>query len=277
MVATSPPPFAAGSYEDGPVGNSLAGSLFPRRAQHKPVIPERRCLAPDAQPSAKRADSTWTAILLADERLGENPQARHSGVPKALIRIGDRTLLRRAADTLLAAPEIRRIVVLAQQPDALLIDDAADLAVHPKVSLAVSGNDIASSISTIAGSALAPFPLLVTTVDHATLTPATLTEFLSAAGDCGGAVRVGERSGAKLFALRNLEAGAALGLWQGIERDRKRAWTPFPRFGLGLLVRALTRSIDIPLAVARAGQRLSLRAKPVVLGAPEAAASANDG
>jgi UDP-2,3-diacylglucosamine pyrophosphatase LpxH len=30
-------------YENGPVGNSHLGSLFPRIAQHKPVIPERPC------------------------------------------------------------------------------------------------------------------------------------------------------------------------------------------------------------------------------------------
>ena len=296
MVATSPRPPARGSYEDGLVGNSQAGSLFPRMAQHKPVIPERRCSAPSSLPSAKSADilGTWTAILLAGDRLGGDPLARHLGVPnKALIRVGGSTLLRRAADTLLATPEIRRLVILAQHPDALMIGDAAELAVHPKISLAVSGDGIASSISAIAGSALAPFPLLVTTVDHALLTPAMLAEFLSATGDCDVAVGVGERSvleskypgnmrtwlkfsdghysGANLFALRNLKAGAALGLWEGIEQDRKRVWKLFARFGPRLFVRALTRSIDFPQAMARAGEGLSLRAKPVVLSAPEAA------
>jgi GTP:adenosylcobinamide-phosphate guanylyltransferase len=253
-------------------------------------------LAPGQLPSPQNADilETWTAILLAGDRPGGDPLARHLGVPnKALIRVGGSTLLRRAADTLLAAPEVRRVVILAQHPDALMIGDAAELAVHPKISLAASGAGIASSISAIAGSALAPFPLLVTTVDHALLTPAMLAEFLPATDDCDIAVGVGERSvleskypgnvrtwlkfsdghysGANLFALRNLKVAAALSLWEGIEQDRKRVWKLFARFGPRLLVRALTRSIDFPQAVARAGEGLSLRAKLVVLSAPEAA------
>jgi hypothetical protein len=176
---------------------------------------------------------------------------------KPLIRVGGRTPLRRAVDTLLAAPEIRRIVILAQQPDAFMIDDAADFAVHPKVSLAVSGDRIASSISAIAGSALAPFPLLVTTLDHARLTPAMLAEVPSATGDCDVAVGVGERSVIKskypgnmrtrlkfldghyscpnLFAFRNLKAATALGVWKLLARLSRR-----------LLVRVLARSIDFP-------------------------------
>lgn len=281
MVANAPRPPAAGSYEDGPVGNSRAGSLFPRAARHKQNMSERPCLAPGQPPAAR-----WTAILLAEERRG-------SGVSdKALIRTGGRTLLRRAVDTLLAAPEIQRIVILAQQPDALMVDDAADLALHPRVSLAVSRDGIASSISAIAGSALAPFPLLMMKVDHA-LTPAVLTEFLSATGDCDVAVGVRERSvpesehpekrrswlrysdgrysGVSLFALHTPEGRAALGLWESLEQDGKRMWKLFARSSPRLLVRALSRSIDFPQAVTRAGQRFSLRAKPVVLSTPEAA------
>ena len=294
MVAT--PPRSPARYEDGLVGNNLAGSLFPRPVQRKPVIPERGCWVPSSLPSAKSADTlgTWTAILVADERSGGDPAVRGPGVPnKPLVRVGGRTLLRRAADTLLAAPEIGRIVILAQRPDGLMIDDAADLAVHPKVSWAVSGDGIASSLSAIAGSALAPFPLLVTTVDHALLTPAMLAEFLSATGDCDVAVGVGERSvieskypgnmrtwlkfsdghysWANLFAFRNLKVGAALGVWEGVEQDRKRVWKLLARLGPRLLMRVLTRSIDVPEAVARAGEGLALRAKPVVLSAPEAA------
>lgn len=237
---------------------------------------------------------TWTAILLAGDRPGGDPLARHFGLSsKALVRVGGSTMLHRVVETLLSSPEIRRVVILAQQPDLLISGDTRHLAYHPRVSLAVSGAGIASSIGAIAGSAIAPFPLLVTTVDHVLLTPEMLGEFLSATGDCDIAVGVGERSvlegrypdnkrtwlkfadghysGANLFALRNLKVGAALSLWEGVEQDRKRVWKLFARFGLLLLARAVTRSIGFGQAVARAGERLSLRAKPVVLTAPEAA------
>lgn len=39
MVPTSSGSPGPGSYEDGPLGNTHTGSLFPRPAQHGPVIP----------------------------------------------------------------------------------------------------------------------------------------------------------------------------------------------------------------------------------------------
>ena len=174
-----------------------------------------------------------------------------------------------------------------------MVGDTAALANHPKVLLASSGDGIAASILAIAGSDVAPFPLLVTTADHVLLTPEIVAEFLSATGDCDAAIGVGERStlegrypssrrtwlkfsdgqysGANLFALRNLKVASGLVLWEGIEQDRKRVWRLFSRFGLRLLARALTRSITFSRAVQRAGAKISLRAKPVVLTAPEAA------
>jgi len=237
---------------------------------------------------------TWTAILLAGERPGGDPLAKQLGAPsKALIVVGGQSMLKRVAGTLLAAPEIRRVVILAQEPEALMTGDAAGLADHPKVTLARSGAGIAASISAIAGTNTAPFPLLVTTADHALLTTDMLAEFLSATGDCDAAIGVGERSvlesrypgnrrtwlkfpdghysGANLFALRNLKVAPALMLWEGVEQDRKRVLRLFSKFGPGLLFRALTRSITFPRAIERAGKRLSLRCKPVVLSAPEAA------
>jgi GTP:adenosylcobinamide-phosphate guanylyltransferase len=245
-------------------------------------------------PQSAEILGTWTAILLAGDRPGGDPLARHFGLPsKALVRVGGSTMLRRVTETLLASPEIRRVVILAQDPDGLITGDTRDLAFHPKVAFAASGAGIAASISAVAGSATAPFPLLVTTADHALLTPEMLSEFLSATGDCDVAFGVGERSalearypgnrrtwmkfadghysGANLFALRSLRAAAALGLWERAEQDRKHVWKLFARFGPGLCLRALTRSIGFGQAVARGGERLSLRAKPVVLTAPEAA------
>ena len=62
-----------------------------------------------------------------------------------------------------------------------------------------------------------------------------------------------------------------MSLWEDIEQHRKRSWRLFARFGPRLLVRALTRSIGCSQAMEQAGARISLRAKPVILSAPEAA------
>ncbi len=201
-------------------------------------------------------------------------------------------MLGRVAATLLGAPEIGRIVILAQDPQSPQVGDAAELAAHPRISFAPAGRGIAASISAIAGSSAAPFPLLVTTADHVLLTPDMLAEFLSGAADCDAAFGVGEKasmdaaypgsrrtwlkfpdghySGANLFALRTVKVATALNLWEGYEQDRKQAWKLFARFGPNLFLRALTRTISFPAAVRRAGLRLSVRVKPIVMSAAEA-------
>lgn len=247
----------------------------------------------EPEPRPVEASGAWTAILLAGDRPGGDPLARHFGVArKALVAVAGRSMLGRVAATLLASPGIARIVILAQDPESLLVGDAAWLADHPKIVLAKAGRGIAASISAIAGSALAPFPLLVTTADHVLLTPEMLAEFLAKTSDCDAAFGVGERrrleslypgsrrtwlrfpdgdySGANLFALRTVKVATALNLWEGYESDRKRPWKLFARFGPELLLRALTRTISFPAAVRRAGARLSVKVKPIIMSAAEA-------
>ena len=246
------------------------------------------------KPRYRRPHTGWTAILLAGQRPGGDPLAAHFGLAsKALIPVAGVSMLRRVADTLLETPEIRRVVILAQDPEALLVGDAAPLRARPRVVLARSGPGIATSIAEVAGSADAPWPVLITTADHVLLTSAMISEFLGGATACDVAIGFGERrtvergypetrrtwlrfsdgqySGANLFALRNAKVGAALALWAGIEQHRKKGWKLVSRFGPRLLVRALTRSISLEAGLERAGARLSIAARPVVLSAAEAA------
>jgi len=242
----------------------------------------------------RRPSGGWTAILLAGQRPGGDPLALHFGLAsKALIPVAGMSMLRRVVNTLLDTPEIGRVVILAQDPDALLVDDAAPLRAYPRVILARSGPGIATSIANVAGSHHAPWPVLVTTADHVLLTTAMVSEFLAGTADCDVAVGFGERriveqrypdtrrtwlhfsdgqfSGANLFALRNAKVGAALALWAGIEQHRKKGWKLIGRFGPILLLRALTRSIGLKAGLRRAGERLGIAARAVVLSAPEAA------
>ncbi len=235
----------------------------------------------------------WTAIVLAGQRPGVDPMAEASDQKyKALIPVCGQSMLSRVCATLLASSGIAKVVILAQEPELLLAGDTAELADNPKVGLASSGSGIASSIAAIAGSNSAPWPVLITTADHALLTSAMVEEFLFGVGDVDLAVGVGERkivetaypetkrtwlkfsdghySGANLFALRNANVAAALELWSGVEQDRKKSLSIMSRFGPILLLRALTRTIAFPEALRRAGQRLGVAVKPVVLPQPEA-------
>jgi GTP:adenosylcobinamide-phosphate guanylyltransferase len=236
----------------------------------------------------------WTALLLAGQRPGQDPLAAHFGETwKALVPVGGEPMLSRVARTLLACPSIEQVAVLAQQPDALTARPAtAWLADEPGVRFLPSVASISRSVANVAGGG-APWSVLVTTADHALLTPAMVEEFIGGVGEADVAVGVVERrnllgsypdnrrtwlkfrggaySGANLFALTGERARAALDLWASVEHDRKKGWRLMAAFGPWLLLRALTRTVTLEAGLAAAGRRLGLAAKPVVLSQPEAA------
>jgi GTP:adenosylcobinamide-phosphate guanylyltransferase len=232
----------------------------------------------------------WTAILLAGQRPGENQLAAGFGVAlKPLIPVAGQTMVERVVATLGACPDVGRILVLTQSPEAI----AAALPADSTVTVRPSDDGIARSVAAVAGGPQAPWPVLVTTADHVLLTPGTIADFLARADGCDVAVAMVERrtvlgrfprtrrtwlrfaggayTGANLFALNGPAAAAALAAWSEVEADRKRGWRLIARFGLVLLIRALTRTIGLHAALEQAGARLGLTVKPVVLGDARAA------
>ncbi|MDM8011809.1 MAG: nucleotidyltransferase family protein [Parasphingorhabdus sp.] len=236
----------------------------------------------------------WTAVIMAGQRPEGDPMAAYCNVRyKALIPIAGRSMLERVTRALLASAHVGRIIIMAQAPDALKAGLDADLADNERIGFAQSNDGLAASIHKIAGSAIAPWPVLVTTADNALLTREMIDYFLQAHAGEDVAVGVVERrtmlaaypaarrtwlkfrggaySGANLFALHNEAARPALALWSTVEKDRKKGWKIFAQFGPWLLLRALSRTIGFQDAMAKAGQRLSLQAAPVVLPFPESA------
>jgi GTP:adenosylcobinamide-phosphate guanylyltransferase len=236
----------------------------------------------------------WTALVLAGQRPGENAFAAAHGVRfKAMIPVAGEPMLGRVVRTLLASDAIERILILAQDPDALLAGPLAWLREEPRVAAVASGDSIAQSVADVAGGTSAPFPILVTTGDHALLTPAVVGSFLSQVAGADAAVAVVERatmeaahpetqrtwlkfrgghySGANLFALRTEASGKALDLWSRTERDRKKALRLMLAFGPMLAVRALTRTISLNAALDRLGRRVGLHLCAVALPFAEAA------
>jgi CTP:molybdopterin cytidylyltransferase MocA len=237
--------------------------------------------------------SGWTAILLAGQRPGVDPLASHFGQRwKALVPVAGEAMLSRVAKTLLAAPSIDRVVVMAQEPEALFTGDCAWLAGEPRISTRVSNAGIASSAAGVAGTADAPWPVLVTTADHPLLRVEMIEAMTGGIGEADVAVGVvGRRvllaaypgntrtwlnfaddgwTGANLFALRTPDASKALLAWSEVERDRKKAIKLVWHFGAFLAIRALTRTISLAGAMRRAGRRLGFEAKPVALPFAEA-------
>jgi GTP:adenosylcobinamide-phosphate guanylyltransferase len=236
----------------------------------------------------------WTAIVLAGVRAREDGFAVAHGVAaKALIPVAGQPMVARVVRTLLASPSIGRIVLLAQRLEPLRSGNLAWIGAEPRVSLAESGSGIARSVAAYAGGAEAPFPLLVTTADHALLTAEMVESFLANSGGMDVAVGLVERrtleaaypdnkrtwlrfsdgaySGANLFALRTEAARSGLELWSSVEQDRKKARKLMLRFGPILALRALTRTISLDAAIDKIGRRIGFTAKAVRLPFAEAA------
>jgi GTP:adenosylcobinamide-phosphate guanylyltransferase len=239
-------------------------------------------------------NGSWSAIVLAGERPREDGFAAAQGVAaKALIPVAGEPMVARVVRTLLGCPSIDHILLLAQKLAPLRSGNLAWIGAEPRISLAESGSGIARSVAACAGGPQAPFPLLVTTADHALLTVDMVESFLGDSGGTDVAVGLVERrtleaaypdnqrtwlrfsdgaySGANLFALRTEEARAGLELWSSVEQDRKKARKLMLRFGPILALRALTRTISLDAAIDKVGRRIGFTAKAVRLPFAEAA------
>jgi GTP:adenosylcobinamide-phosphate guanylyltransferase len=243
---------------------------------------------------ARKVMGDWTAIVLAGRRPGENGFAESHGVAaKALIRAGGEPMLGRVARALLDSPSIGRIVVLAQEADALLTGELEWMAADPRISTALSSDGISASVGRVAGTEAAPYPVLVTTADHALLQPEMVESFIAGAAGVDVAFAMVERrtveqahpdtrrtwlkaanghfSGANLFALMTPASARGTDFWARAEKDRKRTLKLLSFLGLGIFLRAVTRTISLEAAAERAGRKAGFRLKAVLLPFAEAA------
>ena len=135
-----------------------------------------------------------------------------------------------------------------------------------------------------------PWPLLVTTADHALLDPATVDEFTTAAGSAELAVGVVERgtlmrrfpnaertwlkfrggayTGANLFVLKSPAVRPAIELWRAVEQDRKKVWRVTSLLGPLVLAAVALRLVSLDQVLARLGRKLGLTVKAVKLSNP---------
>ena len=232
----------------------------------------------------------WTALVLAGSRPGRDDLAESHGTDlKALISVGGMAMVARPVRALLAAPEIEAVCVLAQLPGRI----AAVLPDDPRLSVAVSGATIASTLEAILADPGTSFPLLVTTADHALLDTAMIADFCKGAAGADLAIglvekraldarlpqtrrtwirfRGGAYSGANLFAFGSRDAAKAVALWRGVEQDRKKGWQMIAALGPALLVGAVLRMRTLDQTLASIGRRLGLNIRQVEMANPLAA------
>ncbi len=233
-----------------------------------------------------------TALLLAGRRPGTDPLGEAYGVrDKVLIRIAGEAMLSRVAKTLVSHKRIAKVVVVAQDPAALMQDEQTRwMALHHKVATLAGPSSVSAAVEE--GIAREGGPLFVTTADNVLLSHAMIDHFLaSAAGHdlAAGAVerqvllmrypnsqrtwlkfKNGWWSGANLFWFAGPKVKPLLDLWRGVEQDRKKGWKIIASFGPVLLAQAALGLITGPQAVAKAGRKLGLDAALVPMPQAEA-------
>lgn len=231
----------------------------------------------------------WTALVLAGQRPGVDALAAQFGLQsKALIPVAGELMLGRVLMALADTPEIARIIVLAQNaPELMRHPHLAWAAAEPRITARVSGRTISGSVRDAVRDPEIGLPVLVTTADNVMLTPATITEFLAAAGASDVSVAMVERkrleaavgpnrrtwltfkdaayTGANLFALSAPAATNALRFWERVEQDRKSVLRLAAHFGPALMVKLLLRRMTLHEALAAAGDKLGATAAPVLL------------
>lgn len=225
----------------------------------------------------------YTALLLAGVRPGGDPFAAGHGVSaKALIPVAGEPMIARPVRALLGSPLVGEVRILTQRPDLLGEAVPSD----ERVTFGTSGATIAATLKDILADPATSFPLLVTTADHALLTPAMIGDFCEKAAGADLAVGVVERealmtrlpdsrrtwiavkngaySGANLFAFGSPNSARAVALWREVEQDRKKGWKLLAALGVpGLL--GILRLLSIEQVVGAVGRKLSLNVRAVVM------------
>ncbi|MFL6734951.1 MAG: nucleotidyltransferase family protein, partial [Sphingomicrobium sp.] len=226
----------------------------------------------------------WSAIVLAGSRPGGDPLAATFGTDlKALIPVAGEPMVRRPVAALIESDEVESVLVLAQQVDRI----RAALPNDWPVTVERSADTIAETLLRICRDPATKWPLLVTTADHALLTPGMIHEFCwrSARSDLAIGVvskgrllnrlpetqrtwipfKGGAFTGANLFVLRSDKVVAALEAWRSVEQDRKKAWKLIRSMGLKLFVRMLFRRLTIDQTLHRISVRLGVSIRAIRL------------
>ena len=235
------------------------------------------------------------AVVLAGQRRGPTALSEAAGVPaEVLVPVAGQPALQRVLRTLAAADSVRAQVIVGPS--------AAVLGAAPAVAELLEAHGLAwrtpesdPATSAIAGVEGFEPPVLITTGDHALLTPAMVDEFCALASSVEADFVAGlvpwplvrqafpdsRRTvlafadepccGANLFMLKSPAGLKALQFWRHMQQHRKRPQRLARELGLGLLLRYLLRRLSLAAALDALSQRVECRLAAVKLTHPAAA------
>lgn len=238
----------------------------------------------------------YAALVLAADRTANDPIALKAQVPcKAFAPIDGKPMIIRVLDALTASGMIKSIT-LCGPPQALLSQcpELDKRISHRQISWITNQNS--PSLSAAKGlEQLDPdFPVLLTTADHALLTPEMIRYFLQLAGDneydaTVGAIdyetiraafpeskrtvirlRDGKYCGCNLFAFKP-RGRLLVSYWQKVEAQRKHPWKLISQtIGWQAVFKYLLGSLTLSQALSHIEKQIGVKVKIVTLPFPEA-------
>jgi len=241
------------------------------------------------------ADRRFTALVLAGSRGPDDPVARQAGqTHKAIVPVAGVPMLLRVLRTLRQSPCIGRLALCIDRPALEQLRDPAAAELLSDLRIVEPGATPSMSVRRAIEELPDALPLLVTTADHALLTPAMVEHFCAAVpaeADVAVALATatvirraypdsirtyyrfgGEGySGCNLFLLKGPAAVKVAVFWSEMERHRKRPWRLVAAIGPFTLLRFLLGALSLEAAMRRLSRILGATVHVVEMPFAEAA------
>lgn len=234
----------------------------------------------------------WTAIVLAAGRGPDDPMAKAFGVThKCTLPVNGVPMLQRVVTALRAAKSITSISISIESSAIVASALGANTGT---IEIITSENSAPlSAIRTIEKNPA--YPVLLTTADHALLTPEMVDYFCNQAEHNNADFSAGlaqadvilkaypqsvrtffsfkhdKVSGCNLFAVHTEKGLRILERWKYLEAVRKKPWRLVAAFGPLAFIRFLLGTLSLDDVFAVVSKRLELIAKPVLMPFAEAA------
>jgi len=248
------------------------------------------------RPGLGRTPDAFATLVLAGRRGPSDPLAEQTGLShRALLPIAGVPMLVRVLRTLEASASVGEMHISIDAPETLnRVPELAKSVNTGRVSLHRSRESPSRSVAHVLGE-LADRPVLVTTADHALLTPEIVEHFAAAARDSDADALLGvvprsllessypeiprtyvhlrgeAWSGSNLFAFRTPRGRKAAEFWVRAERYRKRPWRMLSAVGPRALALFALGRLDLAAACEQLSRVCDCRIQAVPLPFPEAA------
>ena len=245
----------------------------------------------------KMTTNAFTGVVLAADRGHDDPVARAGNAPcKSFVPVGGRPMVLRVLDALAGAREIESRMICGPSQDLLTREpELHGLIASGEIGWIQNQATPSSSVSLALNSLHHNLPVLVTTSDHALLSPEIIDFFCCEARTTGCDVAIGLAShervmraypdtrrtvtrlredsfcSCNLFAFLTPRARSAADFWQKIEGNRKKPWQMIRAIGWTVVLRYMLGMLSLDEGLSRLSRRMNLKAGAVILPFPEAA------